>query len=98
MSRRHGAHDAERIAYPPAYCLGKVEAFPQRRSGHCVIRSAWARRSIFTADRELRSPPNRGVPKRLAVHCPHVAAIFDIPRHPRDCQPRFLRHLCGYVE
>jgi hypothetical protein len=56
MSRRHGAHDAERIAYAPtcgnlsAYCLGKFEAFPQRRSGHCVIRSPWARRSIFTAD------------------------------------------------
>jgi hypothetical protein len=56
MSRRLGAHDAERIAYPPtcgnlsAHCLRKVEAFPQRRSWHCVIRSAWARRSIFTAD------------------------------------------------
>ena len=43
-------------------------------------------------------PPNRGVPKCLAVHGPHVAAIFDIPRHPHDCQSRFLRHLCGYVE
>jgi hypothetical protein len=56
MSRRHGAHDAgaDRLsAYMWQFVrllrLGKVEPFSLRRSGHCVIRSAWALRSIFSA-------------------------------------------------
>src|SRR5208337_3856980 len=55
-------------------------------------------RSLWPPPLSINRPLNRWFPKCLAVRGPHFAGVVDIPMYPRDCQSRFLRHRCSYVQ